>query len=44
LPQRGLVRQEEIPLKAFLANRFGQVYAMPEPKETLMKEVYTERS
>jgi saccharopine dehydrogenase-like NADP-dependent oxidoreductase len=44
LPQRGLVRQEEIPLKAFLANRFGQVYAMPEPKETLMKEAYTERS
>jgi saccharopine dehydrogenase-like NADP-dependent oxidoreductase len=28
LPQSGLIRQEEIPLKAFLANRFGQRYAM----------------
>src|SRR6202522_3049424 len=29
LPQSGLIRQEEIGLKAFLANRFGKVYAMP---------------
>lgn len=28
LPQSGLVRQEEIPLAQFLANRFGRVYAM----------------
>jgi saccharopine dehydrogenase-like NADP-dependent oxidoreductase len=26
LPQRGLVKQEDIPLAAFLANRFGSVY------------------
>jgi saccharopine dehydrogenase-like NADP-dependent oxidoreductase len=30
LPQSGFVRQEDIPLKVFLANRFGQVYARPE--------------
>jgi saccharopine dehydrogenase-like NADP-dependent oxidoreductase len=28
LPQSGLIKQEEIPLKAFLANRFGNRYAM----------------
>ena len=28
LPQSGLIRQEEIGLKAFLENRFGRVYAM----------------
>lgn len=28
LPARGFVRQEEIPLAAFLANRFGSAYAM----------------
>jgi saccharopine dehydrogenase-like NADP-dependent oxidoreductase len=28
LPQRGFVRQEEVRLEDFLANRFGQVYAM----------------
>jgi saccharopine dehydrogenase-like NADP-dependent oxidoreductase len=27
LPQTGFVRQEELPLAAFLANRFGRVYA-----------------
>jgi saccharopine dehydrogenase-like NADP-dependent oxidoreductase len=27
LPQRGFVRQEDIPLPAFLANRFGSVFA-----------------
>jgi saccharopine dehydrogenase-like NADP-dependent oxidoreductase len=26
LPRRGLVRQEEVPLEEFLANRFGQYY------------------
>jgi saccharopine dehydrogenase-like NADP-dependent oxidoreductase len=31
LPQAGLIRQEEIGLKAFLANRFGRVYAMTAP-------------
>src|SRR4029077_10866611 len=31
LPQRGFIRQEEIPLKVFLANRFGRVYAKPAP-------------
>ena len=30
LPQNGFVRQEDIPLKVFLENRFGQVYAKPE--------------
>src|ERR1700678_1394560 len=29
LPQSGLIQQEEIALSAFLANRFGRVYAMP---------------
>ena len=27
LPQQGFLRQEDIPLPAFLANRFGQAYA-----------------
>jgi saccharopine dehydrogenase-like NADP-dependent oxidoreductase len=27
--QRGFIRQEDVPLPAFLENRFGQVYAMP---------------
>src|SRR6202451_1548387 len=31
LPQSGLIRQEEIGLKAFPANRFGKVYAMAAP-------------
>ena len=30
LPQRGFVRQEEVPLAAFLGNRFGRAYAMNE--------------
>jgi saccharopine dehydrogenase-like NADP-dependent oxidoreductase len=30
LPQSGFVRQEDIPLKVFLENRFGQVFARPE--------------
>ena len=30
LPPSGFVRQEEVPLAAFLANRFGRVYAMEE--------------
>ncbi len=30
LPQSGFIRQEDIPLKVFLENRFGQVYAKPE--------------
>ncbi|HLH98975.1 MAG TPA: saccharopine dehydrogenase family protein [Xanthobacteraceae bacterium] len=30
LPQNGFVRQEDIPLKAFLENRFGRVYAKPD--------------
>ena len=29
LPQRGFVRQEEVALETFLANRFGQVYGTP---------------
>jgi hypothetical protein len=28
LPQCGFVRQEDVPLAAFLDNRFGHVYAM----------------
>ena len=31
LPQSGLIKQEEIRLQAFLANRFGRVYAMDPP-------------
>ena len=30
LPQRGFIRQEDIPLPAFLANRFGAFYAQPD--------------
>ena len=30
LPQNGFIRQEDIPLKLFLSNRFGQVFAKPE--------------
>jgi saccharopine dehydrogenase-like NADP-dependent oxidoreductase len=30
LPQAGLIKQEEIALAPFLANRFGRVYTMPE--------------
>jgi saccharopine dehydrogenase-like NADP-dependent oxidoreductase len=30
LPTKGFIRQEDIPLKVFLANRFGKVYAKPE--------------
>jgi saccharopine dehydrogenase-like NADP-dependent oxidoreductase len=30
LPHSGFVRQEDIPLKVFLENRFGQVFAKPE--------------
>jgi len=30
LPPSGFIRQEDIPLKVFLANRFCQVYAKPE--------------
>jgi saccharopine dehydrogenase-like NADP-dependent oxidoreductase len=26
LPQRGFVRQEQVSLREFLANRFGQLY------------------
>jgi len=30
LPQSGFIRQEDIPLKVFLENRFGDVFANPE--------------
>jgi saccharopine dehydrogenase-like NADP-dependent oxidoreductase len=30
LPQQGFIRQEDVPLERFLANRFGRVYAMRE--------------
>ncbi|HJV63247.1 MAG TPA: saccharopine dehydrogenase family protein [Albitalea sp.] len=30
LPQRGFVKQEDVPLSEFLSNRFGRVYAMEE--------------
>jgi saccharopine dehydrogenase-like NADP-dependent oxidoreductase len=32
LPQRGFVRQEDIPLRVFLQNRFGKVFAKPETR------------
>lgn len=31
LPQSGLIKQEQIPLETFLANRFGSCYAMAAP-------------
>ena len=31
LPQKGFVRQEDIPLADFLGNRFGRIYAMRQP-------------
>ena len=34
LPQRGFVRQEDVPLADFLANRFGKIYAMRQPGTT----------
>ncbi len=40
LPQIGFIRQEDIPLKAFLDNRFGRVFAKPEtsvPHERLFE-------
>jgi saccharopine dehydrogenase-like NADP-dependent oxidoreductase len=33
IPQSGFVRQEDIPLQVFLANRFGAVYAAPAARE-----------
>ena len=30
LPQSGFIRQEDVPLKVFLENCFGQVYTKPE--------------
>ena len=33
LPQRGFVRQEDVMLKDFLANRFGKVYATRAPEK-----------
>jgi saccharopine dehydrogenase-like NADP-dependent oxidoreductase len=30
LPQAGFVKQEDVPLDAFVGNRFGRVYAMEE--------------
>jgi hypothetical protein len=30
LPHTGFIRQEDIPLKAFLDNRFGRVFAKPD--------------
>jgi saccharopine dehydrogenase-like NADP-dependent oxidoreductase len=33
LPQRGFVRQEDITLDAFLANRFGRAYAREEDRQ-----------
>jgi saccharopine dehydrogenase-like NADP-dependent oxidoreductase len=32
LPQRGFVRQEDVPLADFLHNRFGRVYAVKQPR------------
>ena len=31
LPQSGLIKQEDIKLPAFLANRFGRFYAVAAP-------------
>jgi saccharopine dehydrogenase-like NADP-dependent oxidoreductase len=44
LPQRGLVRQEDIPLTAFLENRFGRVYAMAEPNQAEVRAANSVRS
>jgi saccharopine dehydrogenase-like NADP-dependent oxidoreductase len=32
LPQRGFIRQEDVPLDDFINNRFGRVYAMRQPR------------
>ena len=32
LPQQGFIRQEDVPLQDFLANRFGRIYAMRQPQ------------
>ena len=34
LPDRGFIRQEDIPLARFLANRYGRVYA---PQDALLR-------
>jgi saccharopine dehydrogenase-like NADP-dependent oxidoreductase len=44
LPQKGLIRQEDIALPAFLANRFGRCYgttagAAPEPAAAVVKKL-----
>lgn len=39
LPQSGFVRQEDIPLERFLANRFGAYFAMPPSAGDLHSEV-----
>jgi saccharopine dehydrogenase-like NADP-dependent oxidoreductase len=39
LPQQGFVRQEDVRLEDFLANRFGRVYAMRAPRTVEIPEV-----
>ena len=35
LPQRGFIRQEQVPLPAFLANRFGAAYQQSRQVESI---------
>jgi len=35
LPRRGFIRQEQVALQDFLANRFGAVYAAGRPAQAL---------
>jgi saccharopine dehydrogenase-like NADP-dependent oxidoreductase len=44
LPQRGFVRQEDITLDAFLANRFGRAYAREEDRQRDLPAVTTSRA
>jgi saccharopine dehydrogenase-like NADP-dependent oxidoreductase len=37
LPSQGYVRQEEVPLEAFLGNRFGSAYLQQNPSATILK-------
>ncbi|RDJ26965.1 saccharopine dehydrogenase family protein [Bosea caraganae] len=44
LPQRGFVRQEDITLDAFLANRFGRAYAREEDRQRERHPVVASRA
>jgi hypothetical protein len=41
LPDRGLIRQEQVSLEAFLANRFGRIFVPESGQDHSMTEEYT---